>query len=325
MELISSYSRRKLKKEEVYTFSLILCDNEIDRDYECFSKEALQKIADLFVGKTGIFDHNPKANHQTARIFKAEVLEDKEKKTSYGENYFYVKAKAYMLRTETNRDLILEIDGGIKKEVSVGLSVKKKVCSVCQKRYGACSHQKGEKYGDKICFAYLKEPEDAYEWSFVAVPAQRNAGVTKAFLSKEEKDLKSELKEKFNKKIESEILSDIKKTVDLIEALDCGESVTLTKEEARILRDNIENLGEAAMDGFEYKESLEKDIIRLSFLAGDNFSAKTLHSILSKLTLRELKELKCSYEKRLNKEPFSPQLVKEQKGAGNSKNNDFKI
>ena len=40
-------------------------------------------------------------------------------------------AWAYMLRTEKNADLIAEIEGGIKKEVSVGCSVGRRVCSVC--------------------------------------------------------------------------------------------------------------------------------------------------------------------------------------------------
>jgi hypothetical protein len=39
-------------------------------------------------------------------------------------------------------------------------------------------------YGEKLCFTELKGPLDAYEWSFVAVPAQRNAGVVKRFSEK---------------------------------------------------------------------------------------------------------------------------------------------
>jgi hypothetical protein len=38
-------------------------------------------------------------------------------------------------------------------------------------------------YGGKICHTVLDGITDAYEWSFVAVPAQRNAGVTKKFTS----------------------------------------------------------------------------------------------------------------------------------------------
>ena len=31
LELINAYSRRKLTKDEVYVFGVVLCDNDIDR------------------------------------------------------------------------------------------------------------------------------------------------------------------------------------------------------------------------------------------------------------------------------------------------------
>ena len=34
-------------------------------------------------------------------------------------------------------------------------------------------------YDGKTCHFVLSDPQDAYEWSFVAVPAQRDAGVIK--------------------------------------------------------------------------------------------------------------------------------------------------
>ena len=37
LELIGRYTRRTLAAEEVYTFPVILCDNDIDRDGERFS------------------------------------------------------------------------------------------------------------------------------------------------------------------------------------------------------------------------------------------------------------------------------------------------
>ena len=55
------------------------------------------------------------------------------------------------------------------------------VCSICGAENGACGHVRGETYDGRLCFTELREPQDAYEWSFVAVPAQRNAGVLKRF------------------------------------------------------------------------------------------------------------------------------------------------
>lgn len=148
LQQIAKYSRRTLTPEEVYTFSMVLCDNEVDRDCECFPMESLCRLKELFLGKTGIFDHDPKGGNQTARIYDAKVEVSPDKKTSYGEPYACLKAKAYMVRCDKNTDLILEIDAGIKKEVSVGCAVEKMVCSICgaDLKNFACEHAKGREY-----------------------------------------------------------------------------------------------------------------------------------------------------------------------------------
>jgi hypothetical protein len=63
----------------------------------------------------------------------------------------------------------------------VGCAVRRSVCSVCGAESGDLRAHPGREYGGKLCFAELREPTDAYEWSFVAVPAQRDAGVVKKF------------------------------------------------------------------------------------------------------------------------------------------------
>lgn len=182
LEQLNKFTRKELTAEEVYIFPVTLCDNEIDRDNERFSVKALEEMAEKFVGVTGIFDHNPKGENQTARIFLTEVVREK-RNNSLGEPYTYLKGYAYMVKTDSNADLIREIDGGIKKEVSVSCSAEKQICSVCgaDKRVKPCHHVKGRKYNGKLCFLTLESISDAYEWSFVAVPAQINAGVTKSF------------------------------------------------------------------------------------------------------------------------------------------------
>ena len=182
LALIRRFARAELAPEEIYTFPVILCDNEIDRDYERFDVETLSQLAQLFVGKTGISDHEWRSGNQVARIYRAELVHEAGRTTAAGETYAAVKARAYMLRTEANAALIADIEGGIKKEVSVGCAVEKRLCSICGKPVGAegCEHVKGGTYGGKLCHAVLSGASDAYEWSFVAVPAQRSAGVTKA-------------------------------------------------------------------------------------------------------------------------------------------------
>ena len=178
---INRFARTALTEDQVYVFSVRLCDNEVDRDFERFDTAALETLGELFLGKSGVFDHQWSAKNQTARIYRTEVVREDARVTAAGDAYCWLKAWAYMLRTEKNADLIAEIEGGIKKEVSVGCSVGRRVCSVCGAEEGGCRHIRGELYGETLCFTELKEPVDAYEWSFVAVPAQREAGVVKRY------------------------------------------------------------------------------------------------------------------------------------------------
>ena len=182
LEKLNQFTRREHTADEVYIFTVTLCDNEIDRDNERFTRESLESMAEKFIGVTGIFDHDPKGGNQTARIFSTEVVEE-EHENSVGEKYAYLKGYAYMVRTSSNADLIREIDGGIKKEVSVSCTADRQICSICgtDRRVKACHHVKGRRYDGKKCFVSLEDISDAYEWSFVAVPAQIRAGVTKKF------------------------------------------------------------------------------------------------------------------------------------------------
>ena len=183
LDKINRYTRRELTEDEVYTFSVVLCDNDIDRDGERFTDEALETLSTLFLGKTGITDHNAAAANQNSRIYDCQVLTDDTRLTADGRPYKYLKASAYMVRTDENRSLIAEIEGGIKKEVSISCTASRRVCSICgtDRTKSPCSHINGKTYGGKVCHIILDGITDAYEWSFVAVPAQRSAGVTKHF------------------------------------------------------------------------------------------------------------------------------------------------
>lgn len=172
LEKINRQAKSPLKAEEVYVFSVRLCDDQPDRDHERFSTEALKALAPMFVGKTGIVDHAWSSEKQVARIFEAGV--------EYGDGCAFLKAWAYILRGEKTQEIIREIEAGIKKEVSVGCAMGQARCSICGESYGTCAHRKGAVYDGETCLAVLSEPLDAYEFSFVAVPAQRAAGVTKA-------------------------------------------------------------------------------------------------------------------------------------------------
>lgn len=194
--LINSISMKELSAEDVFTFKIAACDNNIDRDFEAFSTKSQQKLAELLNGKTVITDHSWTTKSQVARIYKAEVAAGEGISTS-GEPYTQLICYCYMLKTDTNKDFIADIEAGIKKEASIGCRVSSVICSVCgvDNMKTRCDHRNGAEIDGQTCYKKLENPVDAYEVSFVAVPSQKDAGVTKSY-GGEEPEKSDEQKEK---------------------------------------------------------------------------------------------------------------------------------
>ena len=247
---INRYAPSQLTQEQVFVFSVRLCDDQIDRDFERFDTAALPALAALFVGKTGIVDHCWSAEKQVARVFRTQVLCEN--------GVSYIKAWAYALR-EGNEALLRDIEGGIKKEVSVGCGMGSARCSVCGEPYGRCVHEKGHEYDGELCVAVLSEPTDAYEFSFVAVPAQRQAGVIKAWKGGEAMTLK-----------------------DLAER--GGEAA---KREYAALQ-------KLAELGAKHAAQLKNEVVRLSIALGLGADEAILRSAADKLDAQELEGLKTA-------------------------------
>lgn len=300
---IQQFSRRELLPEEIYVFNVDLCNNDVDRDYEKFSVETLKQMAELFVGKTGIFDHSMKSADQTARIFDAFVEKVNGKKTADGEDFYSLKAKAYMLNNEQNRSLIDSIDAGIKKEVSVSCSVDKAYCSICHtdRKRAACEHRKGKRYGDRLCFNILTDATDAYEFSFVAVPAQREAGVTKSFSVKEEAEMQ-----------------------DIVKMISQGDEITLSKSQTNELYSYIEGLKQEAELGEAYKKKLIKQVVDLFKSAFPKMDEALFVSVASVMTSKELLGFCDGMKKSLNESKIKPQLAVKAETKMNDYS-DFKI
>lgn len=256
LEQLNRFTRRKHTAQEVYMFDVILCDNEVDRDGECFTKQALETLCRRFEGVTGIFDHDPKGSRQTARIFATELVEDPARRTAYGAAYTYLKACAYMIRTDSNQDLIREIDGGIKKEVSVSCAAKTSRCSICGST-GACAHEKGKVYGGRLCYRELEDISDVYEWSFVAVPAQVHAGVTKQYgASGGEDPVRKALQAQLDAQQQAVALArqDARKQIRQLLA------ATHSKSAAEAVMQSLEGMELARL--YQYKDALRRDFSR---------------------------------------------------------------
>lgn len=298
MLLINEYSLRPLEKDEIFSFSVKLCDNDIDRDFERFNKESLKALEKLFVGKTGILNHSMKSEDQTCRTYKTQFIVDNEQKTVDGLPYMYLKAWCYTVKSEKNQPLIKDIESGIKKEVSISCASNSRICSVCGKTH--CGHIQGKEYDGEICYKTLTNITDAYEWSFVAVPAQRQAGVTKSF--KKEKSMEN-------------ILKSIKEE----------KSLTLNEKEVKMLSDYMDSLKEKSLDGEKYRESLITDAKKSFALAIPSIKSECVDEILKNLSSDTLENLCTSLEKHTKSIlPPVSQLYKEEKSNNNS-NNDFKF
>lgn len=189
IDLINRHAIRTLSPDEVRCFSVVMCDNDIDRETERFTDKTLESLASLFVGKTVISDHSWKSGNQIGRIYSCKVRTT-QKRNKAGGVLKQLVGKFYVLNNESNKAMIDAIEGGILKEVSVGVSIKSRTCSLCGEKmhinWSSCQmecgnhHVLGETYpGEGYCFLNLDDPGDAYELSFVAVPAQPGAGVTK--------------------------------------------------------------------------------------------------------------------------------------------------
>ena len=255
LKAINALAKAELKAEQVYVFSLRLCDDQVDRDHERFDTGALGALAKMFVGKSGIVDHQWSAQKQVARIFETGVV------TENGVSY--IKAWAYIRRGGEGDEWIADIEAGIKKEVSVGCAMGRSVCSVCGLEYGSCGHQKGNSYDGVPCVAVLKDPVDAYEFSFVAVPAQPNAGVLKAMGSG--KVSLKELAERFG-----------------------------AQEEFR-------NLYKQAALGREYESQLADEVVRLCLALELGVEEQILRTTAGKLASEELKALRKALNERVSR------------------------
>ena len=264
LDRINALAKTRLNPEQVYVFSLRLCDDGVDRDFERFDTEALPGLAKLFIGKTGIVDHRWSAENQIARIFDTQVVREK--------GVSYIKAWAYTRRGGGNEEFIADIEAGIKKEVSVGCAMGSCICSICGAEYGTCGHCKGESYDGQLCCGILRDPVDAYEFSFVAVPAQREAGVIKA--AGGGKSLK-ELADQFGAQ---------------------AEYRTLYKD---------------AQLGKQYRKELEQAVVRLGLALELGADADVLQSLCKTASAEDLMALRTAWQEKLDQQlPLTCQLLR---------------
>lgn len=235
LKKINKYTIDNVTAEDVFVFKAVIADNEQDdRNHMPFNMKAIRDMKKLYPGKTMLKDHRRSADNQIARIYDTEIVES-EKTTELGENHAELVAKMYMVKTASNADLIAEIKGGIKREVSTGTVANKMICSVCgvDNMKDWCIHYPGREYtlqatGEKRrCKMLLDGVKEAYELSFVAIPAQPRAGTRKDF------------SDGFAKPVERTKETHIDESKNINDDASMGLTVTIGSAEAFIMSKNF--------------------------------------------------------------------------------------
>lgn len=292
MAKINQYTRRPYGPEEVFVFSMVLCDNQVDRDGERFPIESLEKLRELFLGKTCIFDHQRVSANQAARIFDTALEQDAGELTEAGEPLTKLSARAYLPRTKGSEEIIAQIDSGMLKEVSVSCAVGRKVCSVCGQE--DCGHEPGKEYNGQTAHRVLLDPTDAYECSFVAVPAQKGAGVTKRYGQ-----------------------------WDGLEKLFGMAGGTPSRKD---LEKRWRELEQEAQWGRKYRESRTADVLKYSAIVQPDLPREVMKSAVKGLSMQELDAMGRTYERMAQKAlPLKPQLAPEEDAPAGEWNKEYKI
>jgi len=161
---VNHYALRALDPAEYAVFTLDLCNNQIDRHFSRFPGEELARINDLVPGRPLMERHDLRGSLPRGRFFRSALHRDGD--------VVSVRPEVYVLRTEENADFILNIEGGVYRETSIGFSFRTPECSVCGKDLRTCDHMPGRPYAGETCHFIMREVLEVAEGSVVSAGSQ---------------------------------------------------------------------------------------------------------------------------------------------------------
>ena len=179
LRLVNRLAQSPLTKDQVYIRSMYLCSSQVcETDWCRFSDRALEGICEKVVGESVLAGHD-KRSLPVARFFKARIVERPEVADPLtGEPTKWIRAWFYWLKeTRGARDLALNMDGGIYREVSISWRYRGGRCSICDGPTRACRHTPGEVHDGNLCFVWIDEVLDVLEGSLVYRGADRETGI----------------------------------------------------------------------------------------------------------------------------------------------------
>ena len=161
---VGAFSLRPLGADEYAVFTLDLCHNQLDRHFSRFPDEELESINRLAPGRPLMERHDLRGTLPRGRFFRSQLHRDGERLS--------VRPDVYVLQTAENADFILNIEGGVYRETSIGFSFRTPECSICERDLRTCEHVPGRSYGDALCHYTMRGVLEVIEGSVVSSGSQ---------------------------------------------------------------------------------------------------------------------------------------------------------
>ena len=161
---INRFTLRPLHPHEFVVFTLDLCHNQIDRHFSRFPDDELETINRLVVGRPLMERHDLRGSLPRGTFFRSRVHHNESRRS--------VRPDVYVLRTQDNESFILNIEGGVYRETSIGFAFQTPECSVCGRDLRVCDHVPGRTYGDTLCHSIMRNVIEVIEGSVVATGSQ---------------------------------------------------------------------------------------------------------------------------------------------------------
>jgi hypothetical protein len=184
---VNKFTLRPLSRDEFAVFTMDLCNNQIDAHYSRFPVDELESINTMVPGRPFMERHDTKGTLPRGTFFRSRLHGEED-----GE-YVSVRPDVYVLRTDENRGLIANIEGGVYRATSIGFSFMHPECSVCHKDIRACDHIPGRTYNDELCHYIMRDVVSVLEGS-VVFSASQGTGFVNARESAERPTVSEALK-----------------------------------------------------------------------------------------------------------------------------------
>lgn len=171
---VNKFSLRPLAAEEFVVFTMDLCHNQMDRHFSRFPDEELAKINGMVPGRPLMERHDLRGSLPRGTFFRSSLHTDEAR------GRLSVRPDVYVLRTADNAGFILNIEGGVYRETSIGFSFRTPECAICGKDLRTCDHVPGRTYGDAVCHYVMRDVLEVIEGSVVPTGSQGTVFVPRA-------------------------------------------------------------------------------------------------------------------------------------------------